>query len=230
MAKTIFDDGNQSLGQKGTKVTAAHLNGLQNHRHTGLDQDGSCPIDYAVATGSDDLTVAFTPAITQHVVGFPLFVKLVSNNTGSSTFITINSLDKKPLRRISGGTFAADDLTAGAIIQIVYDGTAYRVISCPGNTIMSDFSHSKSANGYQRLPSGIIFQWGAGVGGTPVTFPLTFGNVCLFVGGNTYGANEGCYSVNVNTKSTTGFTAITESHGGSHISGTLPFNWFAIGY
>jgi hypothetical protein len=230
MAKTVFDDGNQSLGQKGTKVTAAHLNGFQNHRHDGLDQDGSAPIDYALATGSNTLAVAFTPAITAHIIGLPLTVKLASNNTGAMT-IAVNGLAAVPLRRISGGDFLSGDLTAGALIQVVYDGTIYRVLAAPSNVIASDFVNNRSASGYQKIPGGLIIQWGAGTGTTPVTFPITFPNLCCGVVGNTQGAFEGCYSVHVSTLSTSGFTAVTDSHGGSHISGgTLAFKWIAIGY
>lgn len=45
MAKTVFIDGNPSLGILGTIVTAAFLNLIFNHKHDGLNQDGSAPID-----------------------------------------------------------------------------------------------------------------------------------------------------------------------------------------
>ena len=43
MGKTVFSAGDQALGVKGTKVTAAFLNALQNHDHSGADADGHCP-------------------------------------------------------------------------------------------------------------------------------------------------------------------------------------------
>lgn len=48
-----------------------------------------------------------------------------------------------------------------------------------------DFSALKTTNGYQKLPSGIIIQWGAlsfpGATGGTVTFPLAFPVACLNV-------------------------------------------------
>jgi microcystin-dependent protein len=41
MAKTVFTDGDPSLGILGTRVLAAFLNKIFNHKHDGLDQDGS---------------------------------------------------------------------------------------------------------------------------------------------------------------------------------------------
>lgn len=50
-----------------------------------------------------------------------------------------------------------------------------------------DFSSSKSSAGYQKLPSGLILQWGesalvtTGNSTVGVTFPMTFPTVCLAV-------------------------------------------------
>lgn len=41
MAKTLFNDGDPSLGILGTRVLAAFLNKIFSHKHDGLDQDGS---------------------------------------------------------------------------------------------------------------------------------------------------------------------------------------------
>lgn len=43
MAKTVFSDGNASLGIPGTRVWAAFLNKIFGHRHTGQDDDGYAP-------------------------------------------------------------------------------------------------------------------------------------------------------------------------------------------
>lgn len=59
MAKTIFIDGDGSLGISGTIVSAAFLNALQNHKHDGKDQDGSAPIE--VPFGAEMLWPTETP-------------------------------------------------------------------------------------------------------------------------------------------------------------------------
>lgn len=43
MAKTSFSDGDKSQGIKGTRVTAAFLNAINNHVHDGADADGHVP-------------------------------------------------------------------------------------------------------------------------------------------------------------------------------------------
>lgn len=48
---------------------------------------------------------------------------------------------------------------------------------------LTDFTgtnQSLSSNGYQKLPGGMIMQWGLAPNGT-VTFPITFPNACLVV-------------------------------------------------
>jgi len=48
-----------------------------------------------------------------------------------------------------------------------------------------EFGAGLTANGYQKLPSGLIIQWGAAsatVAGTPVTFPIAFPNAFLGCG------------------------------------------------
>ncbi len=45
MAKTVFIDGDPTLGVMGTKVVAAFLNLIFAHTHDGKDEDGSAPID-----------------------------------------------------------------------------------------------------------------------------------------------------------------------------------------
>ena len=52
MAKTVFVDGNKALGVRGTVVTAAVMNGLQNHTHDGVDEDGHAPLIDVVPTGA----------------------------------------------------------------------------------------------------------------------------------------------------------------------------------
>lgn len=59
MGKTVFTDGDPSLGILGTLVSAAFLNALQSHKHDGKDQDGSAPIE--VPFGAEMLWPTETP-------------------------------------------------------------------------------------------------------------------------------------------------------------------------
>jgi len=127
MGKTAFVDGNPSQGVTGTTVTAAFLNALQNHRHDGLDQDGSCPTSFVVASGSaNTYTAAFSPALTAHCPGLPLLIQAPATNTGASTF-NPNSLGAKSIVRQDGSVLQAGDIVSGGVYQLIYDGTNYQV-------------------------------------------------------------------------------------------------------
>jgi len=135
MGKTAFVDGNPSQGVTGTTVTAAFLNALQNHRHDGLDQDGSCPTSFVVASGSaNTYTAAFSPALTAHCAGLPLLIQAPATNTGASTF-NPNSLGAKSIVRQDGSVLQAGDIVSGGVYQLVYDGTNYQVaaVSTPAS-------------------------------------------------------------------------------------------------
>jgi hypothetical protein len=81
---------------------------------------------------------------------------------------------------------------------------------------------SAGTSGYQKLPSGLIIQWGT-AGSTTITFPISFPTSCLSVipqltSYNSTGAFAGQY-VAVTSMSTTSFTM-----------GQSGAVWIAIGY
>lgn len=91
-------------------------------------------------------------------------------------------------------------------------------------------NQSLAASGYQKLPGGLIIQWGEVAGvvtGTPtaITFPIAFPSACLFaeVSGTVYTATGQANNV-VNAKSASG---ITITCGGT---ATQSYMWLSIGY
>lgn len=102
----------------------------------------------------------------------------------------------------------------------------------------SDITASKGASGYQKLPSGLIMQWGqasaAYNGSSSVTFPLAFPSACINV---TLG-QEDTYTSGINETSgtvggitSTGFTVYNRlsGDGGGGEQDTVPYFWFALG-
>jgi len=102
----------------------------------------------------------------------------------------------------------------------------------------ADFTASKATNGYQKLPSGLILQWGktsttaipiSSNGGTytitlPITFPTAF--LTAVVSSNSrsgYNVSTGVGGAE-NTYNTSQFTVVTEP------GSTNGVNWIAIGY
>ncbi len=92
-------------------------------------------------------------------------------------------------------------------------------------------NQSLTANGYQRLPGGMILQWGTtasiATGVTAnVTLPIAFQTTNLY--SNTIGVGVPTVGSNTNnaidTRSTTAISFV------NRYLNSLPFNWFAIGY
>lgn len=80
-------------------------------------------------------------------------------------------------------------------------------------------NQSLATSGYQKLPSGLIIQWGPiAAGATNITFPIAFPTACTFAIAS--GSSTNVVSI-VLSKTTTGF-----SINGTTASGT----WYAIGY
>lgn len=93
-------------------------------------------------------------------------------------------------------------------------------------------NQSVAANGYQKLPGGLIIQWGSRTAGVAASgtasFNITFPNACLSVVVTDHSlstTNVAFYGINQSTISTTQFTWYTNNatEGGN-------FFWIAIGY
>jgi hypothetical protein len=91
------------------------------------------------------------------------------------------------------------------------------------------FAKSLTTNGYQKLPGGLILQWGAitlsADSPTIFNFPTPFTTACFFVGINRY---EGGTSTQVSSYeyTATGFTINRDDS----ISNEIPLTYFAVGY
>lgn len=105
-------------------------------------------------------------------------------------------------------------------------------------SLTQNFTHSFTDNGWQKLPSGLIIQWGVknhdrypGERQETITFPLAFPRKCLNISTTVIASNtgQGDSTVNVISETRTAFTVGLEGFGGStgHYRG---YKWFAIGY
>lgn len=90
---------------------------------------------------------------------------------------------------------------------------------------LDEFGVSKTSNGYQKLPSGLIIQWGNAswsTSGTAVSFPMAFPTGCLAVVVGMAGSVGG--QPYVNNPTATGFNAFMTA------GTTSNHYWLAIGY
>lgn len=94
-------------------------------------------------------------------------------------------------------------------------------------------NQSLSANGYQKLPGGLIIQWGAlnttATNGT-VTFPTAFPNACFSVVAHDYATTVSDNSiVRFNLPTNTQVSWLAQTYTGSSVSPNT-WTWIAIGY
>ncbi|WP_409311579.1 gp53-like domain-containing protein, partial [Pectobacterium sp. B1J-3] len=80
-------------------------------------------------------------------------------------------------------------------------------------------------NGYQKLPSGLVIQWGAAVGSGDyaIEFPMPFKTACLNMTATHhahYSGRDAQYSIKIHNVSKTGAELWTNTD----------VYWFAIGY
>lgn len=83
------------------------------------------------------------------------------------------------------GTITSIGLTADTERVFIWNGTNWEMVA---GDQAAGFTELLSGNGWQKLPSGLIFQWGSAsfstTSFTSVTFPISFPNECLIVNGS----------------------------------------------
>lgn len=165
--------------------------------------------DYAATNGTSVLVNASIAGDTFTVYAF-------------SSFSIANAVQK------SGDTMAgALALFAGSTAPAAATGDRSSLLATMA-AFSTEFTSSLGINGWQKLPSGLIIQWGNGSAsqaGAANVFPITFPTATLSVQGIHYGTD---YDMNVIVSPSppaTGFTAKT-----SVVGGPYNFTWLAVGY
>lgn len=125
--------------------------------------------------------------------------------------------------------------TVKGIIQIATNSESNAGTETSKSLVPSNFGqNSLATNGYQRLPGGLIMQWGTtssitrGTTGLTVTLPLTFPNNFFSVYGHikkNSGNASSVWSTNAQVQSLSQFDIWL----GGNASGSFPVYWFAIG-
>jgi hypothetical protein len=154
-------------------------------------------------------------------------VKFIAGNTCAATpTINVNSLGVKNIKRWDGSAIAAGDILVDQEVLLTYDGTQFLL---PGVSA-AQFVGSVSGNGYQKLPGGLIIQWGTfttnATPGDPVavSFTLTFPTGVL-----AYSAAVG----NTSTSSSTAWFSAGLAASGGNVHSNVPSvsgTYIVLGY
>jgi len=92
---------------------------------TGQVQDSGFLWGGTAGGTADALTITLTPAITAYATGQIFqFIAAAANVTATPT-INVNGVGVKTIKRQSGAAIQASDISAGAVVQVVYNGTDF---------------------------------------------------------------------------------------------------------
>lgn len=89
---------------------------------------------YAADAGSSDsYEITLNPAPTAYVLGMVINFEANTANTGACT-LNINTLGAKEIKKNVSEDLATNDIKAGQIVTVVYDGTNFQFASAVGST------------------------------------------------------------------------------------------------
>jgi len=106
------------------------LNDVVTHLLLGHDQAGShigTDLYAADAGANDTYVVTLSPVPVAYTTGMTVRFKANTINTGAAT-LNVNGLGAKTIVKGNSATLADGDIAAGSVVQVIYDGTNFRLI------------------------------------------------------------------------------------------------------
>ena len=195
------------------------------------------PTAPTAAPGTNTTQIATTAFVT-NVAGS---LGTMSTQNANNVNITGGSITGITDLAVADGGTGSSTLTANAVLlgngtsalQTVAPGTSGNVLTSNGTTWTSaalNFDRSLTTNGYQKIPGGLILQWGTtnSLGSQNVTFPIAFtSSVFQIQRSNVFQSGSGGSESILSNITTTGFTI--SQKGFDTYTGAQTYYWFAIG-
>jgi hypothetical protein len=127
---------------------------------------------YAADGGaSDSYAITLSPAPGSYTTGMVLQFKANTANTGAAT-LNVNSLGAKTIKKQKDQDLGNNDIKAGSIVEVVYDGTNFQMLNPTAVATTAIDYQVFTANGTWTKPASagvnsrvIIELWGGGGGG-----------------------------------------------------------------
>jgi len=92
-------------------------------------QDGGFLWGGTAGGTADALTITLTPAITAYAAGLTLRMIAASANATTTPTLAVNGLAAATIKRSDGNPLVVGDIGSGGMIEVRYDGTAWRLSS-----------------------------------------------------------------------------------------------------
>lgn len=159
---------------------------MQTPAHGQMNQSLSA-IYAADGGGSDSYAISLTPAISAYATGLMVNFKANTLNTGAAS-LNVNSLGAKTIVKDGSLTLETGDIKASQIIQVIYDGTNFQMIS--------PFSYGLNQTGSALYAADAGSTDDYVITLTPVP-PAYVTGMCIRAKCNT--ANTGAATINVNS-------------------------------
>ena len=200
-------------------IDAELLSGLESTKFLRRDTDNMLSGKYNFINNSD-VSLSSDGAIT---IGDVSYVNMSFDNNeiqarknGDASTLMLNA---------SGGNVSINNATAWHARN---DGKNSGLDADLVRGLPADFTSSKATNGYQKLPGGLIIQWGESKSrsSNDITFPIAFPNACLnatCTNGRNTDSNSDYFAVNMSSYTTTKFST-------QHYDSAVDLSWMAIGY
>jgi hypothetical protein len=180
---------------------------------------------------ADALTGDFAPDVAALVDGMRVIVRAGAANTSTTPTFKADGTALKTIVKGNNLPLVAGDISgAGHWLELQYDATLDKWILLNPAVPFGGFDRSLSTNGYQKLPGGLILQWGKAVtggGGAVVTFPITFPNALFTVKSN---ANPATYISAAEARSTSGATIQARLWSTGNVASGIDVEYLAIGH
>lgn len=183
---------------------------------------------YVLASGATGYNIAL-PAVS--LVPEGATIEVGSSNAG---VLAIQAQGGDKIYPLTGGLLTSFALGAGENICLIKSGGSWIIASgSASNSLASSFGSSKSPNGFQKLPSGLIIQWGAGLSGSDgisyINWPTIFPNSVASVTALGRWVNTGL-PVIVGVISRNNSSGVFGCVDKAWNAGVMGFEWMAIGY
>lgn len=156
--------------------------------------------------------------------------------SGAGVVATVNRTGADFISGVASSTASTFALSQGDTVLLRSNGSNTWLAGLGSAALrgsFSDFGASLAASGYQKLPSGLIIQWGQIASSTSadvsVTFPVAFPNgVKTIAVQHMHGTTSSAYMNSVSAFSASGFSFSTYNTAGARVAQNN--GWFAIGY
>lgn len=198
------------IAAAGTALTNADIGGFHYFNGT-VNQTATLPSEIGLPAGS---AVFFQKSSSTSTL-------TISSNTGNAIVDTTNGLASSLV--LNGGEF----------VVVVWSGAHWQCFGTYSQRIGVPFSNSIAANGYQKLPSGLLIQWGvtpasSASANVTVTFPIAFPNGCVALTVSDSGSAAYSYGPQGWEGAKTTFQILAKQ-GSTQVAGATAI-YYAIGY